>query len=107
MYKPAFLGAADIYGEAGLPLWLRPYEVLVTSSRTALIETITDAISIHAVKSRSAACANGGSLRDHFHAKYGKDTVAFRAAQVSPRHCQQPKADPQRPALSARAALVS
>eukprot|EP00850_Spirogloea_muscicola_P013514 SM000092S24482 [mRNA] locus=s92:267129:274309:+ [translate_table: standard] len=33
----------DIYREAGLPLWIRPYEVLVTSSHTALIETIPDA----------------------------------------------------------------
>lgn len=78
----AVAGGADIYAEAGLPLWLRPYEVLVTSSRTALIETITDAISIHAVKSRSATCANGGSLRDHFHAKYGRDTPAHHTAQV-------------------------
>jgi hypothetical protein len=34
----------DIYQEAGLPLWLRPYEVLVTSSHTALIETIYDTV---------------------------------------------------------------
>ncbi|CAJ2676855.1 unnamed protein product [Trifolium pratense] len=32
----------DIFQEAGLPLWLRPYEVLCTSSYTALIETIPD-----------------------------------------------------------------
>ena len=35
----------DIFQEAGLPLWLRPYEVLVTSSHTALIETIYDTVS--------------------------------------------------------------
>lgn len=35
---------ADIFQEAGLPLWLRPYEVLVTSSYTALIETIPDTV---------------------------------------------------------------
>lgn len=34
----------DIFQEAGLPLWLRPYEVLVTSSYTALIETIPDTV---------------------------------------------------------------
>lgn len=37
---------ADIFQEAGLPLWLRPYEVLVTSSYTALIETIYDTVVI-------------------------------------------------------------
>ena len=34
----------DIFQEAGIPLWLRPYEVLVTSSYTALIETIPDTV---------------------------------------------------------------
>lgn len=34
----------DIFQEAGLPLWLRPYEVLCTSSYTALIETIPDTV---------------------------------------------------------------
>ncbi|GBG82219.1 hypothetical protein CBR_g34503 [Chara braunii] len=66
----------DIFGEAGLPLWLRPYEVLVTSSHTALIETIPNAVSIHAVKSRTP-----GSLREHFHAKYRKNSPAFKLAQ--------------------------
>lgn len=35
---------SDIYQEAGLPLWLRPYEVIVTSAYTALIETIPDTV---------------------------------------------------------------
>ena len=29
--------------EAGLPLWLRPYKVLVTSNRTTLIEMVPNA----------------------------------------------------------------
>ena len=37
----------DIFQEAGLPLWLRPYEVLVTSSYTALIETIPDTVILY------------------------------------------------------------
>ena len=53
--------------EAKLPLWLRPFEVLVTSSRTALIEMIPDTLSIHALKSRSPA---NMSLRNHFYAKF-------------------------------------
>lgn len=40
-----FFIVPDIFQEAGLPLWLRPYEVLVTSSYTALIETIPDTVS--------------------------------------------------------------
>lgn len=42
----------DIFMASGLPLWLCPYEVLATSSRTAFIEVIPDALSLHALKSR-------------------------------------------------------
>jgi len=52
-----------------LPLWLRPYEVLVTSNRTALIELIPDSLSIHTIKAKSPP---GASLRDHFIARHGQ-----------------------------------
>ncbi|KAK6922825.1 Phosphatidylinositol 3-/4-kinase, catalytic domain [Dillenia turbinata] len=68
----------DIFQEAGLPLWLRPYEVLVTSSYTALIETISDTASIHSIKSRYP---NITSLRDFFLAKYGENSPSFKLAQ--------------------------
>ena len=55
--------------EAGLPLWLRPYEVLVTSNRTALIEMVPNAPSLHTIKSRSPP---GTSLAAHFFAKFGR-----------------------------------
>lgn len=42
----SFFLIPDIFQEAGLPLWLRPYEVLVTSSYTALIETIPDTVNL-------------------------------------------------------------
>ena len=67
-----------IFLEAGLPLWLRPYEVLVTSNRTALIEMVPNAPSIHSVKSASPP---GCSLRDHFVAKYGEHTPEHERAQ--------------------------
>ncbi|KAM1189697.1 hypothetical protein ACFX2J_025344 [Malus domestica] len=68
----------DIFQEAGLPLWLRPYEVLVTSSYTALIETIPDTASIHSIKSRYP---NITSLRDFFAAKYQENSPSFKLAQ--------------------------
>ncbi|XP_008795239.2 phosphatidylinositol 4-kinase beta 1 isoform X2 [Phoenix dactylifera] len=68
----------DIYQEAGLPLWLRPYEVLVTSSYTALIETIPDTASIHSIKSRFP---NISSLHDYFIAKYEENSPNFKLAQ--------------------------
>ncbi|KAL2941789.1 Phosphatidylinositol 4-kinase beta 1 [Bienertia sinuspersici] len=70
----------DIFQEAGLPLWLRPYEVLVTSSYTALIETIPDTASIHSIKSRYP---NVTSLRDFFNAKYQENSPSFKLAQVN------------------------
>ncbi|XP_010521045.1 PREDICTED: phosphatidylinositol 4-kinase beta 1-like [Tarenaya hassleriana] len=68
----------DIFQEAGLPLWLRPYEVLVTSSYTALIETIPDTASIHSIKSRYP---NITSLRDFFAVKYKENSPSFKLAQ--------------------------
>ncbi|TXG60354.1 hypothetical protein EZV62_014927 [Acer yangbiense] len=68
----------DIFQEAGLPLWLRPYEVLVTSSYTALIETIPDTASLHSIKSRYP---NISSLRDFFVAKYEENSPSFKLAQ--------------------------
>ncbi|XP_052731877.1 phosphatidylinositol 4-kinase beta 1 isoform X2 [Vigna angularis] len=69
----------DIFQEAGLPLWLRPYEVLCTSSYTALIETIPDTASLHSIKSRYP---NISSLREFFIAKYQDDSPSFKLAQV-------------------------
>uniref|UniRef100_A0A1D1Z1U7 1-phosphatidylinositol 4-kinase n=2 Tax=Anthurium amnicola TaxID=1678845 RepID=A0A1D1Z1U7_9ARAE len=68
----------DIFQEAGLPLWLRPYEVLVTSSYTALIETIPDTASLHSIKSRFPKIT---SLRDFFIDKYGDNSPSFKLAQ--------------------------
>ncbi|KAM7276929.1 hypothetical protein ACFE04_018795 [Oxalis oulophora] len=64
--------------EAGLPLWLRPYEILVTSSYTALIETIPDTASIHSIKSRYPKIT---SLRDFFVSKYEENSPSFKLAQ--------------------------
>ncbi|XP_050204348.1 phosphatidylinositol 4-kinase beta 1-like [Mercurialis annua] len=68
----------DIFQEAGLPLWLRPYEVLVTSSYTALIETIPDTASLHSIKSRYLDIS---SLRDFFVAKFEENSPSFKLAQ--------------------------
>ncbi|KAI8469708.1 MAG: hypothetical protein J3K34DRAFT_459251 [Monoraphidium minutum] len=64
-----------IWAEAGLPLWLRPFDAVVTSDDTALIELIPDALSIHTIKARS-----GMSLSDYFLHRYGDDGSAPRAA---------------------------
>jgi Phosphatidylinositol 3- and 4-kinase len=63
--------------EERLPLWLRPYEVLVTSARTALIEFVPNTASIHAIKAKSPPRT---SLRDHYLARFGP---VVRAALLS------------------------
>merc|ERR1712078_249862 len=55
----------NIFMEAGLPLYIRDYAVLVTSSDSGLIETVVDSLSIHTIKSNS-----GTSLRRHFEDKF-------------------------------------
>ena len=48
-----FITAFDrIFRAAKLPLWLKPYSVVITSSDSGLIETISDAVSIDSLKKR-------------------------------------------------------
>ena len=70
--------------EAQLPLALRPFEVLVTSNRTALIEMVPDAPSIHTIKSKSPP---GISLATHFFTKFGKVSACVSACLIA---CLQP-----------------
>ncbi|GBF94502.1 phosphatidylinositol 4-kinase beta [Raphidocelis subcapitata] len=67
-----------VWTEAGLPLWVRPFDVLVTSDDTALIELVPDALSIHTVKARSPP---GSSLADYFLRRWGAGTPELAAAQ--------------------------
>lgn len=39
-----------IFDESGLPLYLRPYRILVTTASSGLIETLFDAVSLHQLK---------------------------------------------------------
>lgn len=52
--------------KADLPIWVRPFEVIVVSNRTALIEVVEDALSIHTIKSRGGYT----SLAEFFFAKF-------------------------------------
>lgn len=61
---------ADIFQEAGLPLWLRPYEVLVTSSYTALIETIPDTVILY-------TCSLTELLTSKFHYLFNNVLLLF------------------------------
>ena len=47
----------DVWAAAGLPLWVRPYRILSTSSTTGLVEVIPDAVSFDSLKKVKAAAA--------------------------------------------------
>ena len=59
----------NIFLQDGLRAWLRPIKVLVTSSHSGLIETVTDAHSIHSIKCK---LPKDYSLSKYFDEKYGK-----------------------------------
>jgi hypothetical protein len=52
--------------KADLPIWVRPFEVIVVNNQTALIEVVEDALSIHTIKSRGGY----SSLAEFFFAKF-------------------------------------
>eukprot|EP01114_Cavostelium_apophysatum_P015173 TRINITY_DN4081_c0_g1_i3.p1 TRINITY_DN4081_c0_g1~~TRINITY_DN4081_c0_g1_i3.p1 ORF type:complete len:746 (+),score=197.65 TRINITY_DN4081_c0_g1_i3:183-2420(+) len=69
----------QIFKDAELHLWLKPYSVVATSSQTGLIETIPDAISLDALKKRIPSMT---TLDDYFVAMYGpKTSISFIQAQ--------------------------
>ncbi|RHZ42206.1 hypothetical protein DYB26_001162 [Aphanomyces astaci] len=55
-----------IFRDAHLPLWLRAYRIVSTGHSTGLIETITDAQSLDAIKKSKPST----SLKDHFDQTY-------------------------------------
>jgi phosphatidylinositol 4-kinase len=54
-----------------VPLWLRPYRILVVSRDSGLIEPILNAVSLHQIKKHSNGNA---SLLDYFQNTYGPPT---------------------------------
>eukprot|EP00210_Caulerpa_lentillifera_P002705 g2585.t1 len=68
----------EIFLDSRIPLWVYPYEVLVTSNRTALIEFIPDTLSVHSIKHKSPP---GTSLSQHFFDKFVKGTPECNGAQ--------------------------
>eukprot|EP01133_Synstelium_polycarpum_P012824 gene12824-15053_t len=69
----------EIWAEERLPLFLRPYSILVTSASSGIIETINDTVSLHNLKKNTP---NYTTLLNHFKATYGDGTEAFRDAQA-------------------------
>ena len=68
----------DIFLQAQLPMWLKCYRIVATSSSTGLIETLVNAISLDGLKKREGYV----SLRQHFEKSYGPvDSAKFTEAR--------------------------
>lgn len=61
-----------------LPLWLKPYQVVPVSRKSALIQLLPDAVSIHSIKKKLSP---GQTLADHFFFLFPIGTPACEAAQ--------------------------
>lgn len=60
-----------------MPLWIKPYKILVLSSDSGMIEPVVNAVSLHQVKKHSQL-----SLLDYFLQEHGAPTTeAFLSAQ--------------------------
>lgn len=78
-----------IWKEEKCDCWVRFFRILITGESSGLVETITDAVSVHSIKKGEYArrIAEGGpigkvSLMDHFVNTYGKpDSGRFARAQ--------------------------
>lgn len=76
----------SVFAQAQLPIWLRTYRILSTGSSTGLLELLTDATSLDALK-KSEGYPTEGGLRKYFEMTYGgPDSKAFKAAQKNFMH---------------------
>ncbi|XP_018421917.1 PREDICTED: phosphatidylinositol 4-kinase beta isoform X1 [Nanorana parkeri] len=67
----------SIWETERVPLWIRPYKILVISADSGMIEPVVNAVSIHQVKKQSQL-----SLLDYFLQEHGSYTTeAFLTAQ--------------------------
>ena len=70
----------DVWEDAGLALWIKPYRILSTSQTTGLIELVDDSNSFDGVK---GDLGKGVRFIEHFKKSYGKemDAAAMRFAR--------------------------
>lgn len=73
----------SLFVQAKLPIWLKTYRILSTSSSEGLIEVLMDATSLDGLK-KSEGYPEKGGLREYFELVYGgPDSDAFKEAQTN------------------------
>lgn len=76
-----------IFDEAKLPLWLRPYEILVTGSHSGIMEFVPDTQSVDAIKRRFQA----DSVAKVFEAAFADNLPAAKKVTYSLAHWRAPQ----------------
>jgi phosphatidylinositol 4-kinase len=72
----------SVFARANIPVWLKTYRILSTSSSTGLIEVLVDATSLDGLKKSEKFPYEDGGIRTYFERTYGGPTSkAFLAAQ--------------------------
>jgi phosphatidylinositol kinase/protein kinase (PI-3 family) len=67
-----------VWSQEKIPLWVRPYTVLVAGGEGGIIDPICNAISLHQIKKQNKS----GSLLDYFHREFGAtNSERFLTAQ--------------------------
>lgn len=75
--QPSGLPLQAIWEQERVPLWIKPYKILVISADSGMIEPVVNAVSIHQVKKQSQL-----SLLDFFLQEHGQFTSeGFLTAQ--------------------------
>lgn len=82
---------SNVWASRQIPAWTKRMKILITSANTGLVETITNAISIHSIKkslteiSIASGSNNKGrifTLKDYFEKLFGdSNTASYRMAQ--------------------------
>ena len=54
----------ELLDEAQISIYLRPYDILIVSNNSGIIECVPDAVSLHAVKKKMG---NSMNLKDFFY----------------------------------------
>lgn len=65
-----FTVVQEIWNEEHVPLWLKPYNIIVTSADSGMIEPVVNAVSLHQVKKHCQM-----SLLDYFIQEFGATTT--------------------------------
>ena len=62
----------QIFRQANLPLWLKPYEILALGPRCGMLEVIEDFADISTIKEKLSTKDRFATLVDYFDQQFGK-----------------------------------